>query len=637
MEAAALFAIATELQARGDDADALRCFLALRTARSSLHLKHIEPVDLAIAELYLQLTLANPDDTTMQSHAKKSVRELPDTPSSADDDIFPFETLEWTPRRLRCTWMLHVLQNAPHSARIAALCEGVMACEGHPELTTWHRWFVGTLQDQLHDAHAAVLDRLVPAASFSENASSAYSMVATTADMPFKLWLLETLCHSFLAADVLVVESATKMFDFCDQFSAQVADDALRFYFVVVRLLLYLRTGDIVQAQAFLKDIPPAPPTLNAFWTHYVDFVSFRLLCYYDPAQCLAVSARQMQHWPPYLASPASAPFLRYSALALFETYEVACYLLDTQGRFTELADLAAQMLKLCATYRHVVVSTPLAVARVHVILARYTHGVNAMDAAVTHINAAFSLLLAETPAWPQQSDASLLVLMDILDVATTIAVHPLPELDPTGNMVVDLSDEAAGVTTFYPTENLLEFAAGILRDGDLRKLIYDGHSKEVRAKYDLYLGKWLWASSALGMEGSYPELDGLRSFALSILQDSLELASTAINCSNTTAAIMVLFGPRLVAFGKMDEGERTLTNALKVAMHTKNVRLQLQIMVEVHASCARKYQVKAQGVVAAKYKKKLESHARKIVRALQNTKAHRKLLKWTLPPPTTE
>ncbi|KDO16986.1 hypothetical protein SPRG_17571 [Saprolegnia parasitica CBS 223.65] len=429
------------------------------------------------------------------------------------------------------------------------------------------------------------------------------------------------------------------MFDFCSQFARQVEDAALSFYFHLLRLLLYLRQGRIVDAKAYLATMPKAPKEINPFWSLYAAFMTFRLQCYYDPNQGLALAAKQMARWPPYLASPDSAAYLRYSALALFETYEVACVVLDSQGRFGELADLATCLVDLCTTYRHIVVATPLVVARVHIVLARYAHSLNAMDAAVTHINSAFSLLLTETPAWPQQSDASLLVLMDILDVATTIAIDPLPELDPAGAIVADaLNDDAASeIPSFYPTENLLEFAAGILRDAELRKLIYDGPSKEVRAKYDLYLGKWLWASHALGMTGSYPELDGLRSFGLSILQDCLTLASTTINCSNTTAAIMVLFGPKLATSGKVDEGERTLTDALKIAIHTKNVRLQLQIMVEVHASCARKYQAKPQSVIADKYKKKLASYARKVLRAQYGSEAYRRLLKWTLPKePTT-
>ncbi|RHZ23733.1 hypothetical protein DYB31_005478, partial [Aphanomyces astaci] len=53
------------------------------------------------------------------------------------------------------------------------------------------------------------------------------------------------------------------------------------------------------------------------------------------------------------------------------------------------------------------------------------------------------------------------------------------------------------------------------------------------------------------------------------------------------------------------------------------------QIMIEVHASCGRKDQVKAQSVVADKFAKKLESLARKVDRALENHAVHTQLLTW--------
>jgi len=91
----------------------------------------------------------------------------------------------------------------------------------------------------------------------------------------------------------------------------------------------------------------------------------------------------------------------------------------------------------------------------------------------------------------------------------------------------------------------------------------------------------------------------------------------------------MVLFGPQLIAFSKIEEGEKTLTNALKVAMHTKNLKLQLRVLYEVYESCVRKRQIKSQAVVADKYVKKMESLGRRIARATENTKVHLYVLQW--------
>ncbi|OQR82099.1 hypothetical protein THRCLA_11136 [Thraustotheca clavata] len=603
-------------------------FLALRLAHEKLSLNHAEItyLDLDIAELYLEQSLAHPNDSSLSAFALEYAQKIPESPLDIENGQLPFEPLEWQPRRLRCAWMLLKLQKASIVACISPLCQGILTCETNSELREWGEWFIDTLQDQLEDMHTALIDQSITSSSYGEVASHAYAAAAKTTNKKFKLWLLETLCHSFLVADNLMMNSAKKMFDFCDQFSTEVGDDQLRCYFILLRLLLCIRMGDIVKAQEIQDSFPDnTESAMDTYWLNYRNFLHFKIKSYYDPNQCLTISPLQMQCWPPYLAE--ATTYLRYSALTVFEIYEITCYLLDTQGRFNEMAELATRMLEMCQTYRHIFTTTPLVISRMHVTLARYSHSMNAMEAAVTHVNSAFSLLLAETQSWPNQSDASLNVLMEILDVATTIVVSPLPSIN---DNIIDLCEDEP--TAFYPTEYLLEFAAGILQDKGLRDVIYNGPSKEFRAKYDLYLAKWFWASNELGMTGSYPELDSLRSYALSILQDCLELSSTSINCSNTTASIMALFGPKLENFGKADEGERTLTNALKVAMHTRNIRLQLQIMAEIHASCARKVQVKAQAIVAEKYRKKLESLARKVARALENDVVHRRLLKWTLP-----
>ncbi|RHY20489.1 hypothetical protein DYB25_005629 [Aphanomyces astaci] len=432
--------------------------------------------------------------------------------------------------------------------------------------------------------------------------------------LPFphnELWLLEVLCHSILEQPSVSSDESSKLFTFCDGFSTQLAASRpdLRMYFVLLHVLLLFRTGDVVRAGPLVQELETLtqqyPTLLPSTWRHLPALLHLQVNAYYNPTAAISMSSSLLSA----LQSDArdSPPFL------WFDAHLTICHLLDAQGRYGEVGHLATELLRVvdlpnvARSGRHTSMRTA-----VHILLAKYAHAVNCMDDAINHVNAAFALILEDTPQWPQLSDVHLMHMMGLLEVATAISCFPLPKAGA----------PPAVVQPFFPDDNLLEFAAGVLRDTNLRALIYNGPSKEVRAK-------WLWGTQCLGLVGTYPDMDTLRSYMLSVLQDCLELSTSSINCSNITAEIMVLFGPKLIEFGRLDEGERTLTNALKIAMHTKNLKLQVQIMIEVHASCGRKDQVKAQSVVADKFAKKLESLARKVDRALENHAVHTQLLTW--------
>ncbi|KAG9402754.1 hypothetical protein AC1031_007359 [Aphanomyces cochlioides] len=625
-----LFAIGCELSALRQEKEALRCFMAIRRGASKTTHKlssgEKEILDIHIAELYLKLALDGQSKalpTYTLPDAAKMVQRVPQQPSfGSTPTSLPFPLHEWSVRRLRCEWMLKILCE-PHAYRkhVDLLCQAIRQCEAEQRLQSWLKWFHSALRQQLKQIHIACCAGSSRNVSvFRECAMQAYDALAPcTTDEEFKLWLLDVLCHSLLELPSLSSDDTTKIFGFCHQVSLN-ASPHLRVYFLILHILLHFRRGDIVQAAPLVeelsKTLTPELQRLPSSWQHFPALFQLQVDAYYDPNVALSRA-------PSLLASFAKVPRDEPPFL-WFEAQQTICHLVEAQGRYSELAIVTAELLEVVNKPR-VRQSSRFHSMRIttHLLIAKYAHALNSMDETINHVNAAFSLILAETPEWPHLSDANLLHMMGLLDVATTITCHPLPTSFET--------PADAAIHTYFPAENLLEFAAGILRDTNLRQIIYDGTNKEVRAKYDLYLCKWLWGTQCLGLVGVYPDMDNLRGFMLSMLQDCLELSSASINCSNVTAEIMVLFGPKLIEFGRLDEGERTLTNALKIAMHTKNLKLQLQIMVEVHASCGRKNQPKSQAIVTDKYFKKLESLARKLGRALENRELHDRLLAWQI------
>ncbi|ETV90415.1 hypothetical protein, variant [Aphanomyces invadans] len=514
-----------------------------------------------------------------------------------------------------------------HRTHVELLCQGIRMCEQAHDLATWLTWYRCALRQQLNQIHVmCCLSRSSSPTSipstFRDCAMLAYDTLApTTSSDSFKLWLLEVLCHSLLEQSVISTDDSSKLFSFCDTFSTQhPSRPDLRMYFLVLHILLLFRTGDVIRARPLadellaLSQVTTHPHLMPPSWRQLPALLHLQVHSYYNPTASMTLSSALLSSLQ---TEPRDAPPFLW-----FDAHLTICHLLEAQSRFGELATLASELVHVVElpSVAESARSSSMCTA-VHILLAKYAHGLNCMDDAINHVNAAFALILANTPQWPQLSDANLAHMMGLLDVSTALSCFPLPKTDPGGAV--------PSVHPYFPDENLLEFAAGVLRDVNLRAVIYNGPSKEIRAKYDLYLCKWLWGTQCLGQVGTYPDMDTLRSYMLSMLQDCLELATTSINCSNISAEIMVLFGPKLVEYGRLQDGDKTLTNALKIAIHTKNLKLQVQIMIEVHALCGRKDQFKSQSVVAEKFAKKLESLGRKVDRALENHAVHAHLLAW--------
>jgi hypothetical protein len=159
--------------------------------------------------------------------------------------------------------------------------------------------------------------------------------------------------------------------------------------------------------------------------------------------------------------------------------------------------------------------------------------------------------------------------------------------------------------------------------------------------QYDLALAKWMWATERLakGATGDgnsarrltrHPALEELRPKAFTLLHEALQRMNTSVACCETTSEIMVLFGPQLVAFGKVQEGEDMLTSAIRSSVHSKNVLLQVRLLADVFELYTNKQLAKARANAASKYEKKLGLLRRRIAAAQAEAPTTSALLRWT-------
>ncbi|EEY66080.1 uncharacterized protein PITG_03622 [Phytophthora infestans T30-4] len=161
-------------------------------------------------------------------------------------------------------------------------------------------------------------------------------------------------------------------------------------------------------------------------------------------------------------------------------------------------------------------------------------------------------------------------------------------------------------------------------------------------AKYNLALAKWMWATERLPDDvqdsnaarslpyNQHGELEELRPKALTLLHEALLHMNTSVICCETTSEIMALFGPQLVAFGKMEEGETMLMNAIGTSLQSKNVLLQARLLADVFQLYATKGLVAAQATAASKYEKKVALLQRRIAAAQAEKTTTAALLRWT-------
>lgn len=128
----------------------------------------------------------------------------------------------------------------------------------------------------------------------------------------------------------------------------------------------------------------------------------------------------------------------------------------------------------------------------------------------------------------------------------------------------------------------------------------------------------------------THASLEALRPTMASLLRETLERTSTCVNCCETTAEAMALFGPKLIGMGRMDSGEETLKNAVRLGLHSKNVLLQARLLVDILHLSTQKRHVQAQAATAAKLEKKMAVLRRRVAAAQAEASTNATILRWT-------
>lgn len=158
-------------------------------------------------------------------------------------------------------------------------------------------------------------------------------------------------------------------------------------------------------------------------------------------------------------------------------------------------------------------------------------------------------------------------------------------------------------------------------------------------SQYDLALAKWLWGSQELDASsanagdridlGRHVALENLRPSILTLLHESLERMGDHVSCSETIAELMALFGPKLIEFGKIENGEETLKNAVRISLHAKNLLLQSRLLVDIFRLYKSKQMVEAQATTVEKYEKKVKLLQKRIAQAQAETARNKLILRW--------
>lgn len=157
--------------------------------------------------------------------------------------------------------------------------------------------------------------------------------------------------------------------------------------------------------------------------------------------------------------------------------------------------------------------------------------------------------------------------------------------------------------------------------------------------QYDLALVKWLWGSQELDVSPTNADnsinlekhvaLENLRPSMLTLLHESLERMGDHVSCSETIAELMALFGPKLIEFGKLENGEETLKNAVRISLHAKNLLLQSRLLVDIFRLYKSKQLVEAQATTVEKYEKKVKLVQKRIAQAQAETARNKLILRW--------
>ncbi|KAG7396464.1 hypothetical protein PHYBOEH_002230 [Phytophthora boehmeriae] len=582
---------------------------------------------------------------------------------------------EFKLRLLKAKFLLQQQLKAERAVKnkrlLEILCEALKCCgesadgEDAEFVAEFRKYFGVKLKACLVKMHAAtVMARYAQdntgTNSFADNITFLRTALPNYVDKSFLLWLVEVSCHSAISSfQPGNTGDMRQLVLFGQDFFDKVASDQtvspdFHVYHLIITGFYYLRTGKLTKVAPLLENIntlvhgaegggdrKPAARFKEAYMKTIVDSLRLCVVASSDPAQALTLAMEITHAAQAGLQTYTGHQAVRLMLLAtLFDALHLYCRLLGLQCRYSDMGASIAQMITLFVSYKSELERTifyRFFLARCHTSIAKYTAAIGKVKDACAHLNYVVDKLLphpsAEGSSCP---DAYLPVWVEVLEAATyccgVATALPLSTESSNSN-----GNESVEIKQIYPSRVLLDWAVRVLTMDGLRHHFNHCCSAELRTKYDLALAKWLWATEGLSSAAVVPNqhftqhaaLEEIRPKLFTLLHESLQ-RNASTNCCETTSEIMALFGPQLIRFGKVEHGEETLTNGLRMSLHSKNVLLQTRVLASIFEVYSSKGLVQAQANIAAKYEKKLAVLRRRIAAAQNEQSTTAVLLRWT-------
>ncbi|KAG2772714.1 hypothetical protein PC129_g3439 [Phytophthora cactorum] len=565
---------------------------------------------------------------------------------------------------------LKVERSAKNRRMLEILCEGLRSCaeaevDDHELAAEFRKYFDVKLKACLVKMHATTVMAKYSKDNggvtiFAENLKYLRTTLPNYVDKNFLLWLMELTCQtaitSFQPGNTVEMH---QLVAFGQEFFDKVALEhpvsrEVHIHHLIITGFYYLRIGKLTKVAPLLEQIQtlvrgtgsddqqPGGDLKEAYLNTILDSMRVTVLACSDPKQAIDLAMKTVLAAQANLKTYDKYPAVRLMLIAtLFDMLHVYCGLLGLQCRYADMGACIVQMTTLFVTHKQYLERTifyRFFLARCHTLIAKYATAIGKVKDACAHLNFVVDKVLpVPTDGEVPYPDAYLAVWVDVLDVAMYccgVATLPAP--------VHGDSSTSVQVKQIYPSQMLLEWVSRILISDGLRHQMNQCCSVEWQAKYNLALAKWMWATERLlnDVEDStagrsprfrqHTELEELRPKVFTLLHEALEHMNTSVTCSETTSEIMALFGPQLVAYGKMKQGEEMLTNAISTSLQSKNVLLQTRLLVDVFQLYSNKGLVKAQATAAAKYEKKLALLLCRITAAQAEDATAAALLRWT-------
>ncbi|GMF17881.1 unnamed protein product [Phytophthora fragariaefolia] len=385
------------------------------------------------------------------------------------------------------------------------------------------------------------------------------------------------------------------------------------------------------------SDPNPSGIMKDAYLSTIMDSMRVSIVAGSDPKQALDLAMNTILTAQANLRAYDQYPAVRLMLIAtLFDLLHIYCQLLALQCRYADMGASIVQMTTLFGTYKAYLERTifyRFFLARCHTLIAKYATAIGKAKDACAHLNFVVDKLLPiPTVAEASYPDAYLAVWVEVLEVAMYCCGVAATQSTPAN----DGTPAELQIKQIYPSRNLLEWVTRILTMDSLK------HHIDQCCSYDLALAKWMWGTEGLSRrvmsEGEdaprftrYASLEEHRPRIFTLLHETLHRMNSSMESGETMSEIMALFGSQLVAFGKVEQGEEMLTNAIRITLRSKNVLLQTRLLADVFDLYRNKRPVEAQAAAAAtKYGKKVGVLQSRIAAAQAEAATVSALLRWT-------